>query len=252
MQVGDMIAMSDDQSNFAMFDRASGLLSFSMGMADQIDERPGELPGGREARAIARDFLTRNELWPRDEKQVTNPYIGHIRSASFNPETGEEGKAMLQMLTVYFGRMVDDTEVIGSASKMIVQIGDGGKVVGAGINWREIGQALPISARQLRSSDQIMQDIQTLLRREFVQGESLAVKQLGLFYYDNGGEYIQPVIGFEAQVRAGEMPPYSYFGQVALLTSPPELVGPEPLSREAREMLQQSPQELAPATKPGD
>lgn len=252
-QVGAMFAVSDPGGNFAMVDRESGLLSFSFGMVDQIDDRPGELPDERRARAIARDFLVQNGLGPANLEQLTSPYVGHIRSASFNPETGEESRPMLQMLTVYFGRMIDDTEVIGNSSKMIVQIGDGGKVVGAGVNWREVARALPVGARNLRSADQITQDIQTFLRREFVAGQRLVVRQLGLFYYDNGGQYIQPVIGFEVRVQSGEMPPYSYFGQTALLTNPPELVGPAPLAEEALKALQQGPQDMAPTTAvPGD
>lgn len=252
VRMGNLIAIADDRSNFAMLDTETGMISFSQGMADQIDERPGDLPDGRRARALAREFLMEAGLWPRGEKQVTSPHIGHIRSATFNPETGEESGPMLQMLTVYFGRMIDDTEVIGSASKMIVQIGDGGKVVGAGVNWREIAQAMPLSQRQLRSSDQLTSDIQNFLRREFVQGERLTVRQLGLFYYDNGGDYIQPVIGFEVKVQAGEMQPFTYFGQVPLLTNPPELVGPAPLSEEALKLLQQGSQEAAPPTEQGD
>lgn len=252
-QVGGMVALSDQSGNFAMVDRESGLLSFSFGMVDQIDDRPGDLPDERRARAIARDFLMQNGLAPANIEQLTMPYVGHIRSASFNPETGQESGPMLQMLTVYFGRMLDDTEVIGNSSKMIVQIGDGGKVVGAGVNWREVAQALPVGARNLRSADQISQDIQTFLRREFVAGQRLVVRQLGLFYYDNGGQYIQPVIGFEVRVQSGEMPPYNYFGQVAVLSNPPEMVGMGPLADEALKALRQGPQDMAPTTAvPGD
>lgn len=252
-QVGGMFAVSDQGGNFAMLDRESGLLSFSFGMTDQIDDRPGDLPDERRARAIARDFLVQNGLAPANLQQLTTPYVGRISSASFDPATGAESQPMVQMLTVYFGRMIDDTEVIGNSSKMIVQIGDGGKVVGAGVNWREVAQALPVGARNVRGAEQIMEDIRTFLRQELIQGERAVVRQMSIFYYDNGGNYIQPVVGYEVQVQAGRMPAYRYFGQTALLLNPPEMVGPAPLSEEALKGLQLGPQDMAPTTAvPGD
>ncbi len=241
--VGGMLAQADDRSNFLMLDTRSGLMSMSRGMADQIDERPGELPGPNAAARIARNFLDENGLGPGDPKQRVLTHIGHIRSSWFNPETGEQGQPMLQMYSIYFGRVVDDVEVVGAASKMIVQIGDGGEVVGAAFNWRELGRSLVVSARDLRSDEQILADIRRFLTDELPLSERVVVDQIGLFYYDNGGQYLQPVIGFSAKVQAGEVQ-YSYFGQTALLNEPPELVGPAPLSEEALRTLQRGSEDL--------
>ncbi|MGD9497808.1 MAG: hypothetical protein AB7Y46_16010 [Armatimonadota bacterium] len=254
VQLEGLMAMSsaDNPSDFLLLDTQSGLLSFSRGMADQIDDRRGELPGEEQAASIARNFLMQMGLGPRDEKQMVLAHVGRIRSRSFDPQTGNEGPVLDQMLTVYFGRQVDDLMVVGGGSKMIVQIGDGGRGVGAGVRWRELGAATRVDAKNLRSAEQLMQDIRTFMGTEQRQAQRVAITRAALFYYDNGGNFLQPILGYQARIRAGEFE-YNYFGQTALLVNPPELVGPEPLSRQAVETLQKGAEDLqAPTRIPTD
>ncbi len=232
-------------SNFMMLDPASGLLSISRGMADLIDDNPGQLPGEETAVKIARDFLNQYGLGPGNNNEMQLAHIGHIRSQSFDPRTGKEGPTRDQMLTVYFSRLIDGKEVVGGGSKMIVQVGDGGKVAGAGIRWRELGNATLVGEKGIRSAERIQSDIQAFLRREQKLASEVRIMQTGLFYYDDGGNYMQPVIGYEAMVSTGELR-LRYFGQTALLTNPPERVGPEPLSESARKMLQMGTQDVKP------
>ena len=247
---GNVIARSD-AANFIMLDTKSGLFSMSRGMANQIDDKPGKLPDDAQATDVALAFLKQNELGPRNGKEMVLARVGHIRSQSFDPKSGAKGPIRDQMVTVNFSRLVDGTEVVGDASKMIVQIGDGGEVVGAGINWRELGDAKPVGAKGLRTAEQLQQDIQAFISREMNMASAVDVKQVGLFYYDNGGEFLQPVIGYEALVREGRQT-LRYFGQTALLRTPAEQVGPDAVTPRMRETVKLSPRELKPPTAKGD
>jgi len=247
---GSAIARSQG-SNFILLDTRSGLLSMSKGFADQVDDRAGDLPSEARAAEIARAWLKTNKLGPADEKQFVLARVGHIRSKSFNPATGAEGPVLDQILTVNFSRLVDGTGVIGAASKMIVQVGDGGSVVGAGIDWRELGDGSVVTAKNLRTPEQIQQDIRAFLLREQALATQIDIRQAGLFYYDNGGNFLQPVIGYEAQVRTGRLN-LRYFGQTPVLLTTPERVGPEAVTPKMREALRKGPENAAPPTAKGD
>jgi len=241
VQVNGVISMVDAEkaSNFMMLELRTGYLSFNRGMADQIDDKPGNLPSDDRAVEIARDFLQKNKLGPGNPREMTLAHIGHIRSASFDPKTGKEGPVRDQMLTVYFSRKLDDVPFIGSGSKLIVRIGDGGKVVGGAHRWTEHVHSRGLEKKDLRSVSELMKDIQTFLSKEMDESERIEIVQFILVYYDNGGKYIQPALAYEANVIGKELK-YAYLGQTALLQWPPERVGPEPVSKEAMRSLKRS------------
>ena len=72
VQVDGVIGMSDAQkpSNFIMLELETGYLSFTRGMADQIDDKPGNLPSDDKAVEIAHDFLRNNNLWPGNSEEM--------------------------------------------------------------------------------------------------------------------------------------------------------------------------------------
>ena len=251
VQVDGVIGMSDAQkpSNFIMLELETGYLSFTRGMADQIDDKPGNLPSDDKAVEIAHDFLRNNNLWPGNSEEMVLGRIGRVHSTSFDPTTGRKGPVRDQMLTVYLARQIDDIPVIGSGSKMIVRIGDGGEVVGGARRWVELGRGRRLRAEDLRSISELMKDIQIFLSQEMNEAQRIEIIQFALVYYDNGGKYIQPALGYEANVIGKELKHY-YFGQTALLRDPPERVGPEPVSEEARRALRRSlPEKRPPARK---
>ncbi|MDH4239732.1 MAG: hypothetical protein OEW48_09230 [Phycisphaerae bacterium] len=248
-QIDGLISISDPKngSNFMMLDLETGYLSFNRGMADQIDDKPGKLPSDDEAVKLALAFLQKSKFTPADPKEMTLAHIGRIRSASFDPTTGNVGSVRDQMLTIYFDRKLNGVPVIGSGSKMLVRIGDGGQVVGGARRWTERAQGQRIEKKDLRSVAELTKDITSFLSQEIGAAERIEIVQFILTYYDNGGKYIQPVLAYEAKVTAKGMQ-YAYLGQTALLQSPPERVGPEPISKEALQSLKKSSPELKPPT----
>ncbi|GEM_PF-2991116 len=248
-QADGMLSMASGNGGFIMVDQKLGRLVFNVNLAELIDDTPGQLPSEREAGQIALEFLRGNELLPNAEQAVV-AHVGGISSASFDPGTGQQGQAMTQALVVHLARNVDGVRVVGPGSKAIVQIGDGGKIAGGGVEWRALGDAQKLDARQLLGLPAVQSSIQDRLRREFSMARNIVVDQMGVFYYDSG-DFLQPCVGFQAVVTSGEVK-YAYFGQVALMQQPPVLVGPEAILPEAREMLRMGAQDLKPDETRGD
>lgn len=253
VQVNGVISMADAKksSNFMMLELKTGYLSFNRGMADQIDDKPGKLPNDDKAVEIAREFLQKNKLGPGDSKEMTLAHVGHIRSASFDPKTGKKGPVRDQILTIYFGRKLNGVPVIGSGSRMIVRIGDGGELVGGARRWTERGRGRSLEKKDLRSVGELTKDIETFLSKEMGKAERIEIVQFILVYYDNGGKYIQPALAYEANVIGKDLK-YAYLGRTALLRSPPERVGPEPVSTEAMRLLKKSSPDEKPPTGKSD
>ncbi|MFW6156008.1 MAG: hypothetical protein ACOC7J_01710 [Armatimonadota bacterium] len=240
-QFGTMLAVTDEDNGFMMLDRETGRLAFNVDLADMIDDNPGDLPSDREAGQIAMEFLRENQLMP-DAQQAVVAHIGRIMSTS-----DQINRPMAQALVVHFARQVDDVRVVGPGSKAVVQLGDGGKIAGGGVEWRALGKPIELDARQLRGVADVQKDIQSTLAREFKMARGIVVDRVGLFYHDAGG-YLQPVVGYQAQIQSGEFS-YSYFGQVPLMQQPPVQVGPQQISPEILERLQKGPEDLKPQTE---
>jgi hypothetical protein len=252
VQANGVISVVDTEkeSHFMMLELNTGYLSFNRGMADQIDDKPNNLPSDEKAVQIAQDFLRDNDLGPGNTKEMFLARVGHIRSATFDPKTGKEGPVRNQMQTVHFARKLDDVPVMGSGSKIIVRIGDGGKVVGGARRWSEIGRSRGLEKKNLSSVSRLKKGIRTFLNNEMDEFERIEIVQFIIAYYDNGGKYIQPVLAYEAKVIGKELS-YAYLGQIALLHKPPERVGPEPVPREAmRSLKRPSLDEKPPVRKP--
>ncbi len=249
VQSDSMLSMTSGNGGFIMVDQKFGRLVFNVNLAELIDDTPGQLPSDREAGEIALEFLRGNELLPNAE-QAAVVHVGGISSASFDPGSGRQGQTMAQALVVHLARNVDGVRVVGPGSKAVVQIGDGGKVAGGGVDWRALGDAQKLDARQVLSTEAVQRSIQDRLRREFSMARNIVVDRVGVFYYD-AGDFLQPCVGFQAVVTSGEFK-YPYFGQVALMQQPPVLVGPEAIPPEAREMLRMGAQDLKPDETQGD
>ncbi len=244
-QFGGMMGMMSGDAGFMMLDPKLGRLVFNVNLAELVDDEAGKLPSDREAGPIAMKFLRDNELMP-DMEQAVVTHVGHINSASFDPNTNRDSGAMVQAVVVHFARQVDGFRVVGDGSKAVVQIGDGGNIAGGGVEWRALGKAQKLSAEQFLGSEAVMRSIQSKLRGDFGMATSILVDRMGVFYYDRGG-FLQPCVGFQAQVTSGEFT-YSYFGQVALMQQPPVMVGLGQMPPEAREMLKMGGRDLKPET----
>lgn len=244
-RLGDLIGYTTEETGFMMLAPETGRMAFSVNLVDLIDDTPTDLPSEREAQQIAMEFLRENDLLPNAEQAVV-AHIGRIRSASFDPGTGQDSGAMDQALVVYFARQVDGFRVVGPGSTAVVQIGAGGgggsgRIAGGGIQWAALGQPAEIERGQLHSVEAVNSSIRDFLAREHWMANRILVDQVGVFYYDSGG-FLQPVVGYQAQITTGELN-YQFFGQVPLLQRPPVRVGPEPVTEEMREQLQQPPRE---------
>lgn len=240
-----MITQTSGDAGFMMLDQETGRLAFNVNLAELLDGTPTDLPSEPEAAQIALDFLRQHDLMP-DSDQAVVAHIGRIRSATFDPGTNTDSGPMDQALVVYFARQVDGFRVVGPGSTAVVQIGAGGggaagRIAGGGVQWAALGQPTELDPAQLRGAEALLTDIRDFLSREHWMASRIVVDEIGVFYYDAGG-FLQPVVGYQAQITTGELD-YQFFGQVAMLERPPVRVGPEPVSAEMRERLQQPPRD---------
>ncbi|HJN17455.1 MAG TPA: hypothetical protein QGH10_18260 [Armatimonadota bacterium] len=245
VNAGQLMGMSDpdNPANFLMLDARSGYMSFDRGLADEIDDNRAELPGDREAEDIARELFTGLEIGPENDKELVLGHISRIRSQSFDPATGQEGDIITQALVVHLARELDGVRVIGPGSKLIARIGDGGKIVGGSSRWRDVADTQSMRRQKQLNAQDIQNGIAKFLKREVGQAKGVQITGMGLFYYD-GGNVIQPVVGYEASVQRAGGVRETYFGQFAILANPQEQVMVGPLSGKLREMLDGPPKGL--------
>jgi hypothetical protein len=246
IRAGQVVAIADAErpSNFLMLEVRTGYLSFDRGLADQIDGRPGKLPGDEEAGKIALDFLGQAGLLPAVQKQLLVDQVTHIYSASSAPTATRQTTPVAEVAVVYLARQLDGVRVIGPGSKFVVRIGDGGQVVGGSARWREVEPAGTVKALGLRAPEQLQRQIAAFLGREYNQAKRITVENVGLSYFDRNGQYVQPVIGYEASILQGDNIAERYLGQVPLLTQPPEAVAPGALDPKLKEALLGPSQDL--------
>ncbi|MBD3292385.1 MAG: hypothetical protein GF393_05640 [Armatimonadia bacterium] len=225
-------------------DRETGRLTFQFNLAELIDGVPGDLPSDQDAAKVAMEFLQGYNLMPNSEQAVV-AHIGRIKSMF-----DKVMRPAIEAKVVHFARNVDGFRVVGQGSKAVVQIGDGGEVAGGGVQWRALGRSKQLGPEQLRSVEDINGAIVQRLVSEFGGSESIVLERVGLFYHDEGG-YMQPVAGFQASIATADTR-FSYFGQVPVMQNPPVKIGPEPITKEMREMLQMGSEDMQAPTEGSD
>jgi len=254
VRTGEFLALSDAQrpSYFLMLNPRTGYLSFDRGLADQIDEKAGTFPDDAGAQRLAQDFFAKLDLLPAVRDEIVFDHTSHIFSASFDPQTGRQGKALPQVLVVYFARQLDGVRVIGPGSKLIARFGDGGEIVGGSVRWRPATRMNSAKALGLRNVDQVRRDITAFLAREQNEASSIVVQKIGLSYFDQDGAYIQPVVGYEALIQRGRNMSERYLGQTPVLLKPVENVVPTAVTPAMLDAVKRSSQATtAPPNKQG-
>lgn len=250
VQTGQLLTIAGGQrpSDFLMLNPRSGYLSFDRGLADQIDGKAGNLPDEQAAQKLALDFFAKLNVMPAGADELVFDRSSRMFSASFDPATGQQGRALPQVLVLYFARQLDGIRVTGPGSKLIARFGDGGEIVGGTVRWRKATRLDGAETYGLRPVEQLQKDIAAFLRREQNQAKTITVQSMGLSYFDQDGKFIQPVIGYEAVIQRGENLTERFFGQTALLVRPVESVIPAAVSATMLEAVGKSLEK--PTTQP--
>ncbi len=181
---------ADPSAHFRV-NKKTGDFSFHKGMADYLNSQqtPGLLSGDQ-AVAKAKEHLQALGELP-DESELVVKHVGGLRMFEAD-ENGEE-KVVDKLTTVYFGRKIGDLEVGGPGSKIIVELGANGGLVGVQKRWMALsGGEEKIPPGSLRSRGEVEQAAQGKMRGEFGKAKRIDAESLDLGYYDDGDGNIEP------------------------------------------------------------
>jgi len=240
-----------DASVFFTQNAKTGDLSFSRSLKDYFSDKPSTLPNPEESQQRAVTFLRENKLLPADMTQFKLIHSGGLRM-SYTTDN-KPGPIIDKLHTLTFGRQIDGIAVQGSGSKIVVQVGNGGEIVGLSRRWREAKPIREVPPKELKSRADAEREIRALVAKEFPESSNVELTKVALAYHEDGGEFIQPAWQFTANLAVKEFR-LQYFGAVPALDKPPENIGPGQLDPAALKMIKRiDPQYLPkPNEKTGD
>jgi hypothetical protein len=206
-------------------DLNTGNITFNKSMKKYLGAFVPRLPSGQEAVRVAKEFLGKNALGPRDDSQLRLVHLGGLRATSVIGGN-KAGPIIDEMVTVNFGRVVDGLPVFGPGSKIVVRVGDRGEIMGLIRRWRELdvaarteirpAETITLAEAEERAKRQIM--------AEYGSAASYKILSSGKAYYDNNGKILQPVYIFETTINVVDprVKPFDYLCVIPMLKRSPE------------------------------
>ena len=235
----------DDVSETFENDLNNGNFTFNRSMKQYMGTSAPQLPAREEAIRRAVEFLNNNGLMPKNRNELTLAHYGGLRAAAvIDGKTA--GPVIDKLVTVTYGRKVDDVSVYGPGSKVVVHLGNKGEVMGAIYRWRELNAS---SRKQVQAEEMIsQQEAEELAKRQIMTefGQETSYRILGSRrgYYDNNAKLLQPVYTFEVEInmqqRDQHVNPFTYLCVIPLLRNSPEplnLTAIDPRAKEAIKLI---------------
>lgn len=149
---------------------------------------PG-LPAGEDAVRRALQHLRTTGLLPKNAREMFVRHVGGIRMAVLD----DSGKTteFAKVTTVHFGRRIGGVDVGGPGSKIIVHLGEHGRLVGVTRRWMELEMKAHPAKDLLRGAEistEVTRDLQTTHNgADHIRGG-----QPTLGFYDDGKGRIEP------------------------------------------------------------
>ena len=184
-----------------------------------------QLPEAQQSVFLAEEFLRRHGIAPRDRSQLKMVHLGGLRSTGVI-DGRRAGAVIDELVTVNFGRVVDGVPVIGPGSKIVVNVGDKGEIMGAIRRWRELNYATKTTVRPEERWS--LQEAEEMARQQIIaeygEGTSYRILASGKRYYDNNGKVLQPVYAFEVEIvlKDQKVSPFNYLCVIPMLRQSPE------------------------------
>ena len=185
-----------------------------------------KLPSSEEARRIAEGFLQSRNVAPRNASELKLVHTGGVREQAV--VGGQRaGPVIDKLITLTYGRELDGLQVIGAGSKIVINIGDKGEVVGMIHRWRELdrGSAKAVQAGEAFTQAEAEEQARKQIQEEFGQ-VPYEIRSAVKSYYDANGSYLQPVWAFNVQLNLSQtdknVPPVKYLCVIPMLKNSPE------------------------------
>jgi hypothetical protein len=233
---------------------ATGDIRFRRNMTRYLGDFAPKLPSGDEAQEIALRFLKENDLLPKDMGQLKLAHVGGLRATSVI-DGDKPGPIIDKLVTLSYSRMVDGLPVLGPGSKLVLDIGEGGEIVGLVRHWREIEpmNRKGIGAEDLISPREALARANKQIREQFGEKSFVKIAQTGRAYFDNNGGIMQPVYYYQAQITLPDQRrfdrPIEYVAVVPMLRASPEPLDLTALDPRAKEMIRTIKQNEPPPSQ---
>jgi hypothetical protein len=200
---------------------ATGDLRFQRNFSAYLGDFVPSLPSSDEAVKLAQTYLAAYALQPGNERELTVAHVGGLRASSMIGD--KPGPVIDKLVTVNFARKINEVPVIGPGSKVVVNIGNKGEVVGVIRHWRELAGSKRIAATETYSADEAKRFALAQMSKEFGSTSEFEILQTKIAYYDNNGTYLQPVYAFETRVVNHELgDTFNYVSVVPAMINAPE------------------------------
>lgn len=243
------LASPKDATTHLEHNVVTGDFRFRKNMTRYLGDFAPRLPSAEEAPRIGLEFLKANHLLPRDSAELKLAHVGGLRAQSV---VGGKyaGPIVDKLVTLTYSRLIDGIPVMGPGSKFVLDLGDGGEVIGLTRQWREIDRsaAKRIASEELYSESEAEELARRQILSEFGEKSLIEVRGRGLAYFDNNGSLLQPVYVLETQVitiNDGAVPT-NYLCVVPLMRSSPEPIRLTALDPKAKELIRT----VTPTTRP--
>lgn len=149
---------------------------------------PG-LPAGQNAVRRALQHLRATGLLPGNVREMFVQHVGGLRMAALDGsgKTTEFAK----VTSVHFGRRIGGVNVSGPGSKIIVHLGEQGRLVGVTRRWMEL-EMQAHSAKDLLRANEVSSEVTRDLQTTHNGADHIRGGQPSLGFYDDGKGRIEP------------------------------------------------------------
>ena len=186
-----------DTSIAFQFEPTTGDISFQADPAgiDALADTPG-LPTGQDAVRRALQHLQGLGLLPEDPRQLVVRHIGGERMAHFDGETTQD---FAKVTMVHFGRRLGGFDVGGPGSKIVVGLGENGRLVSLVRRWQEL-DLVEGSAERMLPAEEVGPLTQQDLAKAHEKAMTIEAGTPELGFYDDGKGRIEPAWFTQAKV----------------------------------------------------
>lgn len=206
-------------------DLKTGNFTFTKDMKRYMGDYAPKLPGANEAVKMAETFLRDKNLYPKNQAEVKLVHQGGLRAQNVM-DNGKAGPVIDKMVTLTYGRVLDSMSVIGPGSKLVVQIGENGEVMGLVNRWRTLNTSAKkaVEPAAMISQREAEAQAKNQIAAEYGPNSSFTTKNAYKAYYDNNGNFIQPVYVFETTITLADkgVRPFDYLCVIPMLKNSPE------------------------------
>jgi hypothetical protein len=186
----------DPSASFEM-DRRSGSFLYNGGLADYKKEASTpNLVAGEKAESMALQHLEKLGLLPAKE-ELKHAHTGGLGMAVLNEDGSTEKYDKL--VTVRYDRVLSGLPVMG-ASRIVVRMGEDGKLAGLIYNWGELTEGKKVESDLLLADEEIKRALEGRLLEAASDAKRIVVEKADLVLYDDGKGRIEPAYHVEAKL----------------------------------------------------